>query len=131
MVATPPRWNTAGVTVLGTDFLAVTPVVLVALVLVLACRWTFGTKGVRRIVARPDYGLLSPAARLPSVEAATAAAGELRAHGLRATVAPAGKGFDARGIPWPAAAHVVLVFPDDVERATALLAGANPSAPSA
>lgn len=108
-------------TVLGTDFLAVLPVVFAVLLIVVLCRWVFGTRGVRHVVARPDYGLLSPVIRLDSAAEAEQVRRQLAAEGIRGTVAPAGRGFDSRGIPWPAEAHVVLVFPDDVERATAVL----------
>lgn len=106
----------------GTDFVAVLPLVGAVLLLVVLCRWVFGGRGVRQRVDRPDYGLLCPVARLNCAAEAEQVRKRLAREGLRATVAPAGKGFDARGIPWPAQAHLVLVFPPDVERATALLA---------
>ena len=107
---------------LGTDFLAVLPVIGAVVLLVLLCRWVFGGRGVRTRIARPDYGLLSPVVRVGSVEEAEAIRAELAEHGIRGTVAAAGKGFDPRGVPWPAGSQVVLVFPDDVERATDLVA---------
>jgi len=109
------------VTVFGSDFFAVLPLVAAVLLLVVLCRWVFGGRGVRHVVDRPDYGLLSPVARRNSATEAEQVCDQLAREGIRATVAPAGKGFDARGIPWPPEAHVVLVFPADVERATALL----------
>lgn len=125
MVATPRRWDTQKVTVLGTDFLAVLPLLFAVVLVTLLCRWVFSRRGVKRLVARPDYGLLSPVARLNSAGEAEAVRQRLGAEGIRGTVAPAGKGFDARGIPWPAEAHVVLVFPADVARATALLGASH------
>ena len=106
---------------LGTDFFAVLPVVFAVFLVVILCRWVFSSRGVRHVVDRPDYGLLSPVTRLDSVAEAEQVRRQLAAEGIRGTVAPAGRGFDARGIPWPAEAQVVLVFPDDVERATAVL----------
>lgn len=108
-------------TVLGTDFLAGLPVVFAVLLLVLLCRWVFGSRGVKKVIERPDYGLLSPVARRGSAEQADDVRRRLADHGIRGTVAPAGKGFDARGVPWPTGSHVVLVFPADVERAMELL----------
>jgi hypothetical protein len=108
-------------TVLGTDFAAAAPVILAIAVLIALCKWVFGGRGVRQVVARPDYGLLSPVIRTGSAAEAESIRAELAGHGIRGTVAPAGKGFDSRGVPWPADAHVVLVFPADVERATSLV----------
>lgn len=91
--------------------------------LVLLTRWVFGTRGVRRVRPLPDYGLLVPVARLADRAAAEDLRARLLAHGIRGTVVPAGKGYDAQGRPWPPDAAHLLVFPDDVERARALLAG--------
>jgi len=81
----------------------------------------FGRRGVRTVIARPDYGLLSPVVRVGTVEEAETLRDELALSGIRGTVAPAGKGFDARGVPWPTGSQVILVFPSDVERATDLV----------
>lgn len=91
---------------------------------VLACRWTFGSQGVRRVVHRPDYGLLKPVARTDTAEAAEVIRHRLAEAGLRVTVAPAGAGLTAAGRAWPTGARVVLVFPDDVAAAQRLLRAA-------
>lgn len=106
---------------MATDFISALPAVVAVLVVVLACRWVFGRRGVKHVVARPDYGLLSPVARRDTAEEAEQVRRHLADEGIRATVAAAGKGYDARGVPWPASAHIVLVFPQDMERAQALL----------
>lgn len=99
-------------------------IVLLLTFTVLACRWTFGTRGVRRVMQRPDYGLLKPVVRTDTVEAAEIIRDRLGEAGLRATVAPAGAGLTAAGRPWPATARVVLVFPADVAAARNLLRAA-------
>lgn len=106
----------------GTDFIELLPVVVVVAVLLLACRWVFSSRGVRRVVARPDYGLLVPVARADTAALAELMRRALAEHGIRGTVAPAGKGFDAKGVPWPAESHFLLVFPADVEQAEQLVA---------
>jgi len=107
---------------MGTDFLAALPLLVAVVALVLLCRWVFGGRGVRTRIARPDYGLLSPVVRVGTVQEAEAIRAELAEHGVRGTVAPAGKGFDPQGVPWPPGSQVILVFPSDVERATDLVA---------
>jgi hypothetical protein len=100
--------------------------VLLAVTMVLLCRWVFSTRGIRTNRPRPDYGLLSPALRTDTVEPAEAARDLLLAAGIRATVAPAGVGYTANGHPWPATAHVVLVFPPDLDAAEQVLHSARP-----
>jgi hypothetical protein len=97
-------------------------VALVAVVcLIAACKWTFGDSGVRRVRRRPDYGLLTMVSRTDSPEAAESVRAALADRGIRATVAPAGRGFDAQGRQWPPTACVVLVFPRDAAAAEALV----------
>lgn len=107
---------------LGADLVAAIPVVMAVLLVISLCRWAFGSRGVRQVVGRPDYGLLTPVARVNTAPDAEAVQRRLADDGIRSTVAPAGKGFDSRGIPWPPGAQLVLVFPADVERATTVLA---------
>jgi hypothetical protein len=95
--------------------------VLLVLVMVVLCRWAFGTRGVRRVNPRPDYGMLAVALRSDTEASAENARRRLAAAGIRATVAPAGAGFTANGRPWPSDAHVVLVFPPDLPAAEQLL----------
>jgi hypothetical protein len=95
--------------------------VLVAGGLVLLSRWAFGSSGVRHVVARPDYGLLVPVVRLPDREAAEVVRARLAERGIRSTVVDAGKGYDAEGRPWAPGSTHVLVFPDDAERARAVV----------
>lgn len=90
--------------------------------MVLACYWTFGSRGVRRTRPRPDYGLLSVVRRTDTHDAALVIQRQLADAGIRATVAPAGNGFTAAGHAWPATAHVVLVFPGDQAAARQALA---------
>ena len=93
---------------------------LVALGLGALGRWIFGPPKRRTPGNRPDYGLLVPATRaLPHDEAARVHA-VLAEHHIRATLAPAGKGYDATGRPWPQDATYLLVFPDDADRAREL-----------
>jgi hypothetical protein len=81
----------------------------------------FGTRGVRHVTARPDYGVLSVVLRTDDAPGADEARRRLALGGIRATVAPAGAGFTATGRSWPTTAHVVLVFPSDVTAAEELL----------
>jgi hypothetical protein len=88
---------------------------------VLACRWVFGERGVRRVNRRPDYGLLTPVLRTDALPDAEGALEQLAAAGIRATVAPAGAGFTSQGRPWPPDARMVLVFPPDAAAAEQVL----------
>jgi hypothetical protein len=100
-------------------------VVLLALTVTLLCRWVFSSRGVRKGTQRPDYGLLSPALRTDSLEPAEQARDLLAIAGIRATVAPAGVGYTASGHPWPSTAHMVLVFPPDLDAAEQVLRSAR------
>lgn len=100
--------------------------VLLLLGAVIACRWVFGERGVRRVSPRPDYGLLTPVLRTDTAAAAEAACEQLVAADIRATVVPAGSGFTSQGRPWPVTAAMVLVFPSDVEHAERVLHSAHP-----
>lgn len=92
---------------------------LVALGLGALGRWVFGPPK-RRTPERLDYGLLVPATRVLSHDEAARVRAVLSEHGIRATLAQAGKGYDATGRPWPGDATYLLVFPDDVDRAREL-----------
>jgi hypothetical protein len=96
-------------------------IVLLVVTVTLLCRWVFSSRGVRKGSARPDYGLLSPVLRTDAVGPARDACEKLEVAGIRATVAPAGVGFTSDGHPWPASAHVVLVFPPDLDAAEQVL----------
>ncbi len=114
--------------------LAAVGAVLVALG---ASRWVFSTSHREQrsasATARRDFGLLVPVASLADRGAVEQARSVLTAAGLRATVAevPAGRGpvrVSADGHvqepeTTPAEVHL-LVFPADLDRARALLAGA-------
>lgn len=77
----------------------------------------------RRGAAAGRFGLLVPVGRILPWDRADAARDALAAAGVRATVARAGRGFDADGREWAAEAAYVLVFPADVDLAERVLAG--------
>ncbi len=96
----------------------------VAVVLgVVVGRWVFGPprRSRRQRSTLPDYGLLVPVRRTDDRADAERVRALLARHGLRATLAPAGRGYDASGRPWPAEATYVLVFPADEARARGLV----------
>jgi hypothetical protein len=84
-------------------------------------RWSFGSQRPthevphqtprRRKAKSDDYGLLREIAIVPSVQAAQFVRDQLRGNGIRSTLAPTGDGFG----------HRILVFPADVDAATAAL----------
>ena len=80
-------------------------------------RWAFSPPGRKPGSSRHDFGLLVPATRaLPRTEAERIQS-LLAGHGIRATIAPAGEGYDASGRPWPPGSVHVLVFRQDADRA--------------
>lgn len=86
--------------------------------------WVFGRSSAsrRRLRERRDFGLLVPVATVPGPAEADGLRQVLAHNGIRGTVAPSGgpvrvsRDGDVR----PAGVHV-LVFPDDADRARALL----------
>lgn len=93
-------------------------VVVVALVLLgLFMRWAFGTGQSRRPSRPVDDGLLTKVATLSRRESALALRAVLSDAGIRSTVRPA------------ADRTVVLVFPEDADRARSL-AASFPGPPS-
>jgi hypothetical protein len=74
-------------------------------------RWSYGsdTARPRRRSRQGDYGLLREIAIVPSHQAAQFVRDQLRRNGIRSTTAPADGG------------QRILVFPADVEAATAAL----------
>lgn len=95
--------------------------VVALIVIMLLCRWTFGT-GTRppRPAARPrqaadDYGLLVPVAVTRTTADAALLREVLRDAGIRGTIAPAAE----------PGRHAVLVFTADAERARSLV-GSQP-----
>ena len=82
-------------------------------------RWSYGSDIARDAAARPrarrrsrtgDYGLLREIAVVPSHQAAQFVREQLRDNGIRSTTAPDDGGGQR-----------ILVFPDDVDAATAAL----------
>lgn len=119
-------WDAGRVLVTGSNPLVSALLAAAALLLVvLLCRWAFSTDHraprSRRSHARPrratlggDYGLLRQAARVDGTAEAARLRERLLAAGVRATVAADGVGGFA-----------VVVFPQDLDRARALLADAS------
>ena len=87
-------------------------------------RWAFSPPRRAR-GSRHDFGLLVPATRaLPRTDAERIQT-LLAGHGIRATLAAAGEGYDASGRPWPPGSVHVLVFRQDAERAREIVPGSS------
>ena len=102
----------------GSLHFAVGPLIALGavVVLMLLCRWAFGTgRAASTPVRRPadaassspaePYGLLVPVLSSPDAAEAEHVRAVLREHGIRSTAVPTAGG------------HEVRVFPDDVQRA--------------
>lgn len=119
-----------------TDAAAFVLALAIALCLGFVARWVYGpTRAQRqrrdRLAQARDFGLLVPLITLPARQAAERGRAQLAAKGIRATVARVPDGplrvtHDGDLIR-PVGGHQILVFPDDVERATRVLDGSGDS----
>jgi hypothetical protein len=116
-----------------TDAAAFAFALAIALCLGFVARWVYGpTRAQRqrreRLAQARDFGLLVPLVTLPARQAAERGRAQLVRHGIRATVAQVPDGplhVTSDGeLLRPTGGHQILVFPDDVERATHVLDGA-------
>jgi hypothetical protein len=115
-----------------TDAAAFAFALAIALCLGFVARWVYGPTRAQRqrrdqLVQARDFGLLVPLITLPARQAAERGRAHLVAHGIRATVARVPDGplrvTHDGDLLRPAGGHQILVFPDDVEQASRLLAG--------
>lgn len=117
-----------------TDAAAFVFALAIALSLGFVARWVYGPTSAQRrrrdkLAQARDFGLLVPLITLPARQAAERGREQLVAHGIRATVAqvPDGPLQVTRGgeLLRPIGGHQILVFPDDVARATQVLEGSG------
>ena len=117
-----------------TDAAAFAFALAIALCLGFVARWVYSpTRAQRerreRLAQARDFGLLVPLLTLPTRQTAERGKAQLVAHGIRATVAKVPDGplrvtHDGELLR-PVGGHQLLVFPDDVERATRVLQGSG------
>jgi hypothetical protein len=116
--------------VVMTDAAAFVFALAIALCLGFVARWVYGPTRAQRhrrdkLAQARDFGLLVPLVTLPARQAAERGREQLVAHGIRATVAQVPDGplrvTGGGELLRPLGGHQILVFPDDVDRATRLL----------
>lgn len=113
-----------------TDAAAFVFALAIALSLGFVARWVYGPTRAQRhrrdkLAQARDFGLLVPLVTLPARQAAERGRQQLVAHGIRATVAQVPDGplrvTNDGELLRPLGGHQILVFPDDVDRATRVL----------
>ena len=113
-----------------TDAAAFVFALAIAVSLGFVARWVYGPTRMQRrqrdrLAQAHDFGLLVPLLTLPARQAAERGRARLAANGIRATVAQLPDGplrvTHDGDLLRPAGGHQILVFPDDVERATRVL----------
>jgi hypothetical protein len=116
-----------------TDAAAFLFALAIALSLGFVARWVYGpTRAQRRrrdkLAQARDFGLLVPLVTLPARQAAERGREQLVAHGIRATVPDGPLQVTGGGeLLRPLGGHQILVFPDDVDRASRVLEASDGS----